>query len=338
MRFGSLLIGLCLVGTMPAIASCSSSDSGAAAAAAQPVVISQKVTAKDGGTVSGPGVSLAIPPGALAADTTITITITAASGAPGAASIAAASVFDFGPDGTTFTTGVPLTLDFDAASAPSGATPAIAFLKNGAWQKLDAGTVAGGKITASTTHFTPFTVVWSGGQQQAGGCSALEFTPCGGDLTGTWSFTAGCVDLSPTQADPTGGKCPSATASATVDFTGTVTFGSDGRYSVDTTQSASITFEVPKSCLPSGASCTSVDASATDKGSTCELVQSQPSKTSTEAGTYTTTSTQFTTVQDGDAGAGTGGKPILYCVNGNKLSAKQIDDSGNTVIYTADKQ
>ncbi len=333
MRLSSMLLSVLLVGSVPALSGCSSSDSAAQPAAKQ--VISKAITAAQGGTVDGPGVKLAIPPGALKADTTVTITITDKSGAPGSDKIAAASVFDFGPDGTTFNAPVALTLDFSSAGGPSGAKPEIAFLKNGAWESLGAATVAGAQVTASTTHFTPFTVVWSGGAQVGGGCAALEFTPCGGDLTGTWKFSAGCADLA-TTTDPTGGACPSATTALSIDFTGTITFSGGTNYTVAASQTSTVTMTVPKSCLPGGATCAQLLQGSTDDGTACVNVKTQGPSDKTESGTYTTSGTSFSTTKaDGDAG--TGGSTLQYCVTGSTLSVKDVTADA-TVIYTATKQ
>lgn len=337
MRLHSILFSAVLAVSVPAFGvGCSSSDSsGGNGGAAAPQTISKQISAATGGTVDGPGVKLAIPPGALKADTTVTVTISDKAGAPGADKIAAGSVFDFGPDGTTFNAPVALTLDFTASGGPAGATPKIAFLKDGAWQTLDDSAATGGQITATTTHFTPFTVIWSGGQQQAGGCSSLDFTPCGGDLTGTWTFSAGCVDLSPTQADPTGGQCPSASAAATVDMNGTITFSGGNMYDVNFTQNASVTFTIPKTCLPGGATCSTIDPAATDAGESCQLSDTQDPKTTAEQGTYRTDPTTFWTTTAGDTEEG---GATLYCVQGNTLKAKSVSDDGTTIIYVATKQ
>lgn len=342
LRFSHVLvIGLVALGGAAA-SGCGSSDSdsgGHAAATSFPGVgehDSVAITAATGGTVSGTGVSLAIPPGALSADTTITVDIKSPSSYADTDTIAV-NVFDFGPNGTTFTTPVALTLDLQGQAVPAGKVANLAYfdVAASAWKVLDGSTVANGKVTANTTHFTAFTIVWSpAGGQSAGGCASLDFTPCGGDLTGTWSFSAGCYDLPPGAGDPTGGKCPQATVSATVDLSGSVTFNADATYSVDSTTSADISIDVPASCLSANnVSCSQL--SGTDDGSGgCELHQTQPAENDHESGTYTTSGTQFITTETGD----TPDDPIEYCVTGNTLRARGTDSDGNTTIYIATKQ
>lgn len=130
----------------------------------------QKVGAV-GGTFTAPGATVVIPAGALAADTTLTLTVSDKAGQPNADTIAA-SIFDFGPNGTKFLKPVTMTLDF-TGTAPSSDVAKIAYLEAGAWVPLTDSAASGGKVTATTTHFTPFTVVWSSGGQVSGGCTAL---------------------------------------------------------------------------------------------------------------------------------------------------------------------
>lgn len=345
LRLGHVLfLGLALVGAAP-IAACSSSDSGqnnSPGAKSFPGVgehQSVAITAATGGTVKGTGVSLDIPAGALSADTTITLDIKDPSGYAGADAIAV-NVFDFGPNGTTFTTPVPLTIDLQGQAVPAGKVANLAFYDTtkSAWTVLDGSTVANGKVTANTTHFTAFTIVWSAGAgQTGGGCASLDFTPCGGDLTGTWTFSAACLDLPPGQGDPTGGKCPQATAAVTIDMSGTITFAAGGTYDVTGTTSASMSFSVPASCMTSLgiSSCSQLNPDATDDGSGgCKMTQAEDPSSNTESGTYTTSNNQLTTTETGE----TPDDPMEYCVTGNTLKAKGTDTDGNMHIYVATKQ
>ena len=231
---------------------CSSSSSSSPTSSPPPGVgerTATPITAASGGQVTGTGVTLDIPAGALAADTTITIDIKDKSKYADSGNIAV-NVFEFGPDGTTFSAPVPITLDLYGKTPPSGKEAKIAYYDGSTWQTMpDSAVGSDGKVTATTTHFTPFTVVWVAGQQTGGGCASLDFTPCGGDVTGSWTFTAACVDLGPGSGDPTKGSCPTATGSATVDFTGTATFNSDMTYSINTNTTVSVTYTLPASCV-----------------------------------------------------------------------------------------
>lgn len=318
---------------------CSSSDSsaGAAVGADLPGVgehVSQAVTAAAGGTVKGTGVTIAIPAGALAADTTVTVDIKSRSGQPAAETIAS-NVFELGPS-QTFTTPVSLTLDYDTSNAPSGATAKLAYLDGSTWKALDGSTAAGGKVTGTTTHFSSFAIVWVSGQGQTGGaCDALAFTPCGGDLTGTWTFGATCATL-PAGSDPFQGKCAGASMSIEAEQTGTVTFGGDKSFSVNSNLTATLTMSVPKSCLPSGATCDMIanGKPVTDDGTNCVSVQPQDPKASTDSGTWRSEGTQFWTTSTGET---TEDGPFDYCVTGNTAKVKTVTKDGTTVIYDVTK-
>ena len=348
-----ILVGAALSLTLAIAGACSSSgggggggggggDSGTMSGVGEHHAVAVK--AADGGTVTATGVSVAIPAGALAADTTITVDIKDKSTYSGASNIAV-NVFELGPSGTKFSKPVPLTLDLGSAKAPTGMTPVIAYYDGSAWQPLADSAVSGTKVTGSTTHFTPFTIVWSNGMQTGGGCASLDFTPCGGSLVGTWSFTAGCYQLAPGTLDPTKGSCPQVSVAATVDLTGSVTFNSGGTFSSNETTAVSFTIDVPAACLADAGitSCASLGgggdggaAAMSDGKGGCTETQMQPTQTKSNTGTYTTSGNQFTAT-GGDGGSGNN-TPLDYCVSGTTLKAKQTDSKGNTVIYVATKQ
>lgn len=156
-------------------------------------VPAQKLKAAEGGTVTAAGLKVTIPAGALAADTAITVTVSDKATAPDAANVVS-SVFTLGPDGTQFSTPVSLVMDFDGAAAPSGKKLVIAVLQGGAWQALADSAVSGTQVTATTTHFSQFAIVWVDGQAVVSGCSAIPFTACGGDPSGLWTIVAVCHD------------------------------------------------------------------------------------------------------------------------------------------------
>jgi hypothetical protein len=335
-----ILLGVFLgLSTLAVAPGCGGSDSngagGSAASTASPGVGEHQeklITAATGGTVEGTGVSLAIPAGALSADTTITVDIKSKSGYADSDNIAV-NVFELGPNGTQFAVPVPLTLDLYDAKAPSGKVAKIAYYDGSAWKALPDSVVSGGKITATTTHFTAFTVVWENGQQTGGGCASLAFTPCGGDLTGTWKFAAGCADVPP--VDPTDGKCPEATTATAVDFSGTITFNADNTYAVDMSQSSSRTITLPASCVDAlgGASACTSEGGTIDGSGACAVTESDTPKTTSETGSYTTSDNTFTTTSAG----GSPDNPLSYCVTGATLKAMD-SSNGTTVIYTATKQ
>jgi hypothetical protein len=134
---------------------------------------SKKISAATGGTVTAAGFTLDIPAGALAVDTDITVAVGNGAGLPSAASLVA-SVYDLGPNGTTFTKPVKLTIDVDATKL-GAKQPVVSYLAAGAWVSLtDSLSATGGKVTATTTHFTSFGVLGT----DAAACVAMTKTNC----------------------------------------------------------------------------------------------------------------------------------------------------------------
>ncbi|MDL1861204.1 hypothetical protein FBR04_09265 [Betaproteobacteria bacterium PRO7] len=112
-----------------------------------------------GGTVSGPnGARVVIPPGALANATPIAIA-QSASGAPAVPSgfNAFGPMYAFTPHGTTFVAPVTVTVPFDPARVPAGATPVL--YKTNAqnqWEPVPGATIGAGTATAQVTSFSFF--------------------------------------------------------------------------------------------------------------------------------------------------------------------------------------
>jgi hypothetical protein len=154
-------------------------------------------------------------------------------------------------------------------------------------------------------------------------CSA--FTPCGGDPTGIWHYTTGCID------DATFAKvkqaCPSATftnTSATI--AGSLTFTS-ANVVRDTTTHFKTTANVPQACASLAGGCAGVQAAlgnaypsvkcvdATAGACTCTVDETTPLK---QTGTYTIAGNVITTG---------GNLKYDFCVTGTKLEHKA---NGNT--------
>jgi hypothetical protein len=141
-----------------------------------------------GGTLTFGEVVLAIPAGALSADTAITMTTSIPADTLPDRSSLAGMVYDIGPNGTTFAKPVALTLPL-AMSAPAGKGAVVSWLdtSSNSWMDL-ATTVNGNTVVAQTTHFTLFAVRW------VTGASACAFGGgCAGSLAGTWDLTDACI-------------------------------------------------------------------------------------------------------------------------------------------------
>lgn len=305
---------------------------------------SAMIVATAGGTLELGAASLTIPAGALAEDLEVTVEVVSKKGKPDEANIAAA-IYDFGPDGTTFEK--PVTLSFDFAGAvPEGKAAKVAWLEDGAWKIAADSKVSGKTVSATTLHFTPFTVIFASTGEQIGGACGSNFTACGGDLTGKWKFTGSCATV-PNGLDPFGGMCAGLEAAFTVDVTGTVEFA-DGQLTSMQTISSSATFTIPKQCFVDQAmgqitlaqvSCDGfaddvgdddeAPTTAEDTGTACKISQPQQSKQEDNTDTYTV---------DGDVVTFGEDEPSEFCVRGDVLTVRTEDSEGTVIQYTAERQ
>ena len=134
-----LSLGLSLALSLP-FAGCGGKSSGKDGSAT--------IGAKGGTVTLSGGPTLTIPPGALSADTTITITALSDQPTSGALS----PVYQFGPEGTTFA--APVTVTFPLST--SGAQASVLWSAPGTplTYEAPATTVAGTTATAEVTHFS----------------------------------------------------------------------------------------------------------------------------------------------------------------------------------------
>ena len=143
-----LAIGLGTVALAWALSACSSSlknaaDSGSGGSAGAAGGIS---VGPAGGTVNQDGVTLVIPPGALAGDTTIAISTTAA---PAGYTVASAA-YQFAPAGTTFYQPVTVTIPL---TAPAPGVHLFWSNADGDYDDLG-GTVSGTTLSGRVMHFS----------------------------------------------------------------------------------------------------------------------------------------------------------------------------------------
>ncbi len=150
------------------------------------------------------------------------------------------------------------------------------------------------------------------------------FTPCGGDVEGTWAYTAGCFDPASLGMDEETlalltAICPTATYETTFEVTGTVSF-SDGAVLRDGGWSAEFDLVMPASCLTLLGSCTNlqttIEAAAPEATVACvDNVESCDCQVSRgeegwEATSYTV---------DGNVLTLSDGRTFDYCVSGSAL-------------------
>ena len=142
---GTLLFSL-------ALGACGGSDDGGTGTQSTGTIIGAA-----GGTLIAPnGASVVIPPGALATNTTITITQTSAGSPPLPGGFSSfGQMFAFTPHGTTFAVPVTLTVPFNPAAVPAGITPAL-FKTNAQnqWERVANSTVNASTVSAQVTSFS----------------------------------------------------------------------------------------------------------------------------------------------------------------------------------------
>ncbi len=148
------------------------------------------------------------------------------------------------------------------------------------------------------------------------GVDCTAFTPCGGNLVGTWHYAGTCGMAN--QGVP---ACPQATVNTSQTTTGTLVLDTNGAFTFSTTVNGGGTVTVPAACLTGVVSCASLNSTSAsesqtctgDPASSCTCNITVTNQTTTASGTY---STMGTTVTTNVAGAIT---VLPYCVQGNEL-------------------
>jgi hypothetical protein len=304
--------------------------------------IEKEIAADEGGKVATAGAQVKIPGGALDEDTTITIAPVERDSLENVENVAS-NVFDFGPDGTTFSEPVTISIDFDAARTPKGMSAKLAFLDGDEWHALDDSEVDGNEVTGTTTHFTPYAVIFVAKQTAGDSCDESAFKACGGDLIGTWEFTLGCLTLPDDllgAGEDAFALCNRASVSASIDLQGTISFGEDGSYMIDQKVDTTITKYLPKECLTEDMTCDDLAADgageASDADDHCELEQGGSSENS-DSGTYEVDGDTFTTTSDG---TDTASEPIEYCVDEERdtITARVNVSAGQVMVFKATRK
>jgi hypothetical protein len=176
-----------------------------------------------------------------------------------------------------------------------------------------------------------------GDDNKSGGPACNAFTPCGGDVVGTWQVKDSCIQGKLTVKD-----CP--TASVTFDgfkTTGTMTFNADKTGTASIATAGAMKMALPQSCL-AGQTCAAVDAavkldlatkpmsefasvacSGTDP---CTCVYTFKGTPSDDGGSWSTAGTVLTQGTD----------QVDYCVAGQELKLKSRASGMSTSMMTTD--
>jgi len=115
-----------------------------------------QVVGPAGGTVSEHGVTIEIPPGALAADVEITVTEADDAFAPPEDAVEAGQTFELGPEGTTFAMPVTVTLPFDASKVPADREVILFHGVGDDWVELGGRGTSGATVRGEALGFSPF--------------------------------------------------------------------------------------------------------------------------------------------------------------------------------------
>jgi alpha-tubulin suppressor-like RCC1 family protein len=161
--------------------------------------VTQTISAASGGTINGPGgVTLTIPPAALAADTAITIAIddTGAPALPPALTPLASPLIALLPHGTTF--GVPVTLSLPATVGQQELLATTNEQGDG-WESL-VSTQVGGRVEIALTHFSQIARCYCGIQNPPEIIGEPRDSPLlgeGGGINNAWIFRVDAVGRGP---------------------------------------------------------------------------------------------------------------------------------------------
>lgn len=294
---------------------------------------------------------LKVPAGALESDTELTVQVVSKKDLPASKDVAL-DVYDFGPDGLTFKAEVELEFDVTQVSVPKDKRIDVAVLdeKSGSWKTIPpTQDPKPGKLSAKIAHFSLYTVIFrddTGPQPGAGQCGG-DFTPCGGDLVGDWSFKTGCITAPPQSL---GVQFPAQSfdactmkpgAAVGIGVTGTASFDADGGFRVEQTVILNPSVQIANTCLAElsaaqGAPVTCADLEGVPTGDLC--VHSLPPETKPQSatGTYSTNGNQLLQVEEGKEPPAD--QVTSYCVVGDMLTIRIERPSEQRVdVYTAQR-
>lgn len=308
------------------------------------------IEAGKGGGVALGAVKVTVPAEALAKDTELSVKISDKKQHPDKDRIAI-DVYEFGPEGTTFSKDVELKFDLKGVKVGKSQRARVAELdeETNRWKALPDSKVVDGQAVATTKHFSLYTVILedSEGTFEPIVCDA-DFTPCGGDLSGAWEFTKGCV-TGFSQGAPmpvlSGSACDAAISSLEVSVSGSAHFGIEQDTNIDQVVVVTSFFSIPLACLAEvsaggGAPLSCDSFGGVVEGRNCTQSNSSGDIPTMVEGSYMTEGGTLT-IEPSDGfvllGLGTLNPRIDYCVRGDTLTLRMRDSTagGEPQVYEA---
>jgi len=153
-----------------------------------------------------------------------------------------------------------------------------------------------------------------------------KVSPCGGDVTGTWSFSGACMDNAIVNMQLSQTTCTGLTANfSSLKVSGTAVFNADLTFSIEGSESFFVEETLPLACEPAGGptTCAELQQSAADDptvqsitctgDAVCNCRVSVSRTGMMSVGSYSTAGTQLSSDDGG------GATVIEYCVQGKQL-------------------
>ena len=352
MKKHTLLMWMCVFCLMFALTACGSDDDDGNNSNNEPSgevgeTASQTITAADGGTLELPSgaAKLTVPADALDEDLELSVTSIATTGLPDADNLGSLG-FEFGPDGTTFSTPVTIELAFEG-TVPDDHKAVLAVLEDGAWTEVEGSALDGKKVVGETDHFSTYIILFVGDTASliTTECADFEFTACGGDMTGTWKVKDICIEMglfdNPFADTP---ECQDSVYAATFDWDGIWEINSDGTLSVSNfSYTSGVDIVVTSACLdayfPGVAPAESCEGIADDEltcafaDDTCTCETEPETKVMVESVTGTWSVDGTTMTSELDEG-GDGPSSSEYCVDGNIATSEfDMGDGEGYIIF-----
>jgi hypothetical protein len=295
-------------------------------------------------------VKVVVPAEALAKDTRLSVAVNDKKDYPDRARVAF-DVYELGPKGTTFAKDVELKFDLKGVKVGKNRRASVAELdeETNTWKTLPDSKVVDGNVVATTKHFSLYTVLLDEAESASEpvACDA-DFVPCGGDLTGAWEFTSGCISAY-SQGTPTpvfsGDACDTAFSSFSVTVSGSAHFGTEQDTNIDQVVVVTSSLSIPLACLAQisqagGTSFTCDNFGGVVEGRNCTQSSSSGDIPTMVQGTYMAQDGVLTIQSSDDyllLGLGTLNPDIDYCVRGDTLTLRLRDSEsgGEPQVYEA---